>query len=646
MNSVSPAEPAVPAVGRDINCILSLGSVTEPQAETLQAAFKELDFCSVGVHVREYGTVITTDNIVNAGFVDLSLHPLKMSLVGCVIARGAAYHNNVSTHRSGVPVDITWAVQRYGIKCAVCIPIKLAAVMSEGSTIASEHVLGTLMLGSCKLNGVTQEHRKLAESVAASMASEFADSTSNMYNNITDYVLGPMHGHPYPKRSERPLPKPRADTQDGYWLDDSDHPDDESSGSQAVPVTEADNATSSSAEDGTEPFRLSRVDSHSVATLASSLTAPFSLPESQHSMANASSQVASICSQHSLSRADSSASSVPLDRPSPQKGGASSHKHSLTNPNSDAASKLSKRNLSTAQRHVAESTEEVSRRFRQADDQRSSFSFTLPLFWSKSKRSRSDDSAHEGQERVSGSQGSATSGPKFKGGRPGLAQASHAVSYKQRKLMLNFKDKSVEDRYCLWQAQQRTKVHLLYTFIIIATATCVGYLTPSRERGPLLIWPPFLQLLPLVYISFDPNRYYWNSEVMHVLLNITKTIWAVCFGVPRLGPFLTPGRRLAIAWKCGLDCLMVSGLGELARFSTFVWVQALDLVIVATRSGTLCALPSAAGLSVQLCVGLVFASHIFITYLCVGTLVWRMDRDARQSFVRQHQHGAVSVAAA
>ena len=68
-------------------------------------------------------------------------------------------------------------------------------------------------------------------------------------------------------------------------------------------------------------------------------------------------------------------------------------------------------------------------------------------------------------------------------------------------------------------------------------------------------------LLDLVWLH--KHRYYWNSEVMHVLLNITKTIWAVCFGVPRLGPFLTPGRRLAIAWKCGLDCLMVSGLGEL-----------------------------------------------------------------------------------
>ncbi|KAA6419981.1 MAG: hypothetical protein FRX49_10003 [Trebouxia sp. A1-2] len=510
--------------------------------------------------------------------------------------------------------------------------------MSEGSTVASEHVLGTLTLGSCKLNGVTQEHRRLAEVVAASMAPQFVDSTSSMYNNITDYVLGPMHGHPYPILSDRPLPQPQAVSQDSCWLDDPDHPDDESSGGQAMPVTEVDSASSDSVEIDRKPSSLSRVDSQSVAALASSLTAPFSVPESQHSMASASSQTLPTSSQHSPCQADSSTSSIPLDRPSHQKGGSSPYKHSLTKPNFHAASKLRKRNLSTAQRHVAESSEEVSRRFGQADDQRSSFSFNLPLFWIKPKRSRSDDSAHEGQ-------GSATSSPKTKGRTCSPAQAGPAVSYKQQKLLLNFKDKSLEKRYCLWQAQQ-TKVQLLYTLVIISTATCVGYLTPSQERGLLLIWPPFLQLLPLVFLSFNPSRYYRNSEVMHVLLNITKTIWAVCYGVPRLGPFWTPGRRLAIAWKFGLDCLMVSGLGELARFSTFVWVQALDLVIVATRSGTLCALPSDSGLSVQLCVGLVFASHVVITYLCAGTLVWRMDRDARQSFIRQQQHGAGSVAAA
>ncbi len=285
-----------------------------------------------------------------------------------------------------------------------------------------------------------------------------------MYNNITDYVLGPMHGHPYPTLSERPLPQPQSVIQDGCWLDDSDHPDDESSGSQAVPVTEADNASSDSADDDTKPFSLSRVDSQSVATLASSLIAPFSVPESQQSMASAANQISPTSSQHSLCQADSSTFSVPLDRPSHQKGGASPHKHTLTKEsNFDAASQLRKRSLSTAQRHVAESSEEVSRLFSQTDDQRFSFSFTLPLSWIKPKRPRSDDSAHEGQEGASGPQGSATSSPKLKGRRAGPAQASHAVSYKQRKLMLNFKDKSIETRYCLWQAQQRTKV--LFTLI-------------------------------------------------------------------------------------------------------------------------------------------------------------------------------------
>ena len=329
------------------------------------------------------------------------------------------------------------------------------------------------------------------------MAPKFADSTSSMYNNITDYVLGPMHGHPYPTLSERPLAQPRSVIQDGCWLDDSDHPDDASSGSQAVPVTEADNASNDSVQDDTKPFRLSRVDSQSVATLASSLIAPFSVPESQHSMASASDQISPTSSQHSPRQADSSTSSVPLDRPSHQKGGASPHKHTLTKPNCDAASKLRKRNLSTAQRHVAESSEEVSRLFSQADDHRPSFSFTLPLSWIKPKRSRSDDSAREGQERVSGSQGSATSSPELKGRRAGPAQASHAVSYKQRKLMLNFKDKSVEKRYCLWQAQQRTKV-----WFILIRFRCV--FSGKRLLDPAVELP---FALPTSVVRFDTSYY-------------------------------------------------------------------------------------------------------------------------------------------
>ncbi len=74
----------------------------------------------MGVHVREYGTIITTANIVNAGFVDLSLHLLKLSLVGRVIARGMAYHDNVSIHRS-----VTSAMRHCSQQPAVvfCVPL-------------------------------------------------------------------------------------------------------------------------------------------------------------------------------------------------------------------------------------------------------------------------------------------------------------------------------------------------------------------------------------------------------------------------------------------------------------------------------------------------------------------------------------------
>ena len=288
-----------------------------------------------------------------------------------------------------------------------------------------------------------------------------------------------MHGHPYPILSDRPLPQPQAVSQDSCWLDDPDHPDDESSGGQAMPVTEVDSASSDSVEIDRKPSSLSRVDSQSVAALASSLTAPFSVPESQHSMASASSQTLPTSSQHSPCQADSSTSSIPLDRPSHQKGGSSPYKHSLTKPNFHAASKLRKRNLSTAQRHVAESSEEVSRRFGQADDQRSSFSFNLPLFWIKPKRSRSDDSAHEGQ-------GSATSSPKTKGRTCSPAQAGPAVSYKQQKLLLNFKDKSLEKRYCLWQAQQTKVVFILIRHQIQLTAAECA----SSQHASLLTYRP------------------------------------------------------------------------------------------------------------------------------------------------------------
>lgn len=145
--------------------------------------------CSVGVYVQEFGTVITTDSLLAPGFFDLSLCPTRSAMAGCVVSQGKAFHDNTSVLRfgpsteaivpfrlccaaldyhccsplyscccrSGFPVDIAHAVQRYSIKSAVCVPVRLTAVVSEGDVIASERILGTLTLASCHLDAVTSQ---------------------------------------------------------------------------------------------------------------------------------------------------------------------------------------------------------------------------------------------------------------------------------------------------------------------------------------------------------------------------------------------------------------------------------------------------------------------------------------------------------
>ena len=47
------------------------------------------------------------------------------------------------------------------------------------------------------------------------------------------------------------------------------------------------------------------------------------------------------------------------------------------------------------------------------------------------------------------------------------------------------------------------------------------------------------------------------------MLNIMKAVYTVSAAVPYPGSFWTPGLRLIVLWKVGLDSIMVSGLGEL-----------------------------------------------------------------------------------
>ena len=65
-----------------------------------------------------------------------------------------------------------------------------------------------------------------------------------------------------------------------------------------------------------------------------------------------------------------------------------------------------------------------------------------------------------------------------------------------------------------------------------------------------------------------------------------KAVWTVNVAVPYPGSFWTPGKRLAVLWKFGLDSLMVSGLGELVRACSCTpsftpWAEQFDSMNVA-----------------------------------------------------------------
>ena len=68
-----------------------------------------------------------------------------------------AYNVVLDCCRNGIPVDIARAVQRYSISSAVCVPVRLTAVISDGDVVASERLLGTLTLASCGRDAVTPQ---------------------------------------------------------------------------------------------------------------------------------------------------------------------------------------------------------------------------------------------------------------------------------------------------------------------------------------------------------------------------------------------------------------------------------------------------------------------------------------------------------
>ena len=72
-----------------------------------------------------------------------------------------------------------------------------------------------------------------------------------------------------------------------------------------------------------------------------------------------------------------------------------------------------------------------------------------------------------------------------------------------------------------------------------------------------------------------------------------------------------------------------------ARFNLFIWVQALDFAVIAVASRVFCASHAEAVTSLKQYASLVAASHGII-YVLTGSLVWYLDKQARQQFVQHH----------
>ena len=101
------------------------------------------------------------------------------------------------------------------------------------------------------------------------------------------------------------------------------------------------------------------------------------------------------------------------------------------------------------------------------------------------KRLRSDDSAHEkdsaGMKKTHMTKGSAENGPNIQAQTQQPVQAIVRGSFKQHKFLLQFCNTAVEKQFCLWQAQQRTKVcwhthsriMLVWHILLVASISCM-----------------------------------------------------------------------------------------------------------------------------------------------------------------------------
>ena len=326
----------------------------------------------------------------------------------------------------------------------------------------AQHVFHILLVGCCFVCAshcagndsvfMLFRHRSTAEGVAAALAHSFADATNSMHNNITDYVLGPMHGQPYPVASKpRPLPSDSCIPSDGCGPDDPGSEPEDPGTSQLLPLTDADSSVDSAASD-TSDFGSFKVDVDSTSLQGASCQHPIAAPvERQQSLDD------TPRARRSLERTTPPSSGS--DRPFSHSGGVSAPPpHRQRGPCHTAANRQRSSALSTAQRRPINT---LTKQYSQDDSSRSSFSFTLPLCWINPKRSRSADSAHEtncSAKKTHMTKSSAEDGSNVEAETQQPLKTTARGSFKQHRFLLQFCNAAVEKQFCLWQAQQRTKV--------------------------------------------------------------------------------------------------------------------------------------------------------------------------------------------
>ena len=304
------------------------------------------------------------------------------------------------------------------------------------------------------------------------MAPNFVEATSNMYNTITDYVLGPMHGHSAPQSSTpRPVLQP-AQTPVTRCQDDSDSDDDGDDNSPpgaAQLISSASrsqsDASSTSAQDTKIPLAASSQGEQTQAEVllhcndwqpreAQSSLAANSIVVASPNAASDQQVTADTSSATQQSTANQSASS---DARTSEDEQASQEDQAQHGWQAYAGSGSRFTNLLAAPVLLGQAAKMLMQQpFSKLP---TSARHLLSQNGSQQRPSQSSQKPHTDSSGSNTTDGKQRDG--MQDGRDGVSsQTGGAAMQKQRRFLLTFKDPQIEAEYCVWQARERIKVSM------------------------------------------------------------------------------------------------------------------------------------------------------------------------------------------